>query len=191
VNFNKTQIVVLTSLTLLTITSIARASEKRKESLRVVSSVDLSRYAGRWYEVARLPNKFEDMKNKTCGDVTAEYTLRPNGKLYVRNRCVYQNGKIEIAKGVARVTDKKTNARLEINFAPAILGIFPFVWGDYNIIELAPDYSYALIGNLDRQGLWVLSRTPQLDEATYKRLLDSAAQQGFNTPRVTKTKQAP
>lgn len=167
----------------------ARADGGEKTPLRVVPSVDLKQYAGRWYEIARLPNRFEDKKNDSCGYVTAEYALRNDGKISVLNRCVYQKGKIEIANGVARVTDRQTNARLEVNFAPSFLSIFPFVWGDYNIVELAPDYSYALIGNTDRKGLWILSRTPQLNNATYARLMEVAAQQGFDVRRVTKTKQ--
>lgn len=190
-NLNKTTNVALLASCAVVATFVVAASagDKSKQSLRTVPSVDLKRYAGRWYEIARLPNKFEDKKDRACGHVTAEYVLRDDGKIRVRNRCVYQDGKVEIARGVARVTDKKTSARLEINFAPRILGIFPFVWGDYNIIELAPDYSYALVGNLDRQGLWVLARAPQLDEATYKRLLEVAAQQGFDARRVTRTNQ--
>lgn len=166
-----------------------RASGKDEKSLPVVPSVDLSRYAGLWYEFARLPNKFEDTKTKTCSFVTAEYTLRKDGRVGVINRCRIQSGKIEMAKGIARITDKRTNARLEVNFAPAFLGFLPFVWGDYNIIELAPDYSSALIGNLDRKGLWVLSRKPQLEEAIYQQLLDKAAAQGFDVSLVKKTKQ--
>jgi apolipoprotein D and lipocalin family protein len=133
-----------------------------------------------------LPNRFEDGKGKECVGVTATYTLRDDGRIRVVNRCRKQDGKITVAEGVARVKDKRTNARLEVNFAPAFLGFLPFVWGDYNIIELAPDYSFAVVGNPDRKFLWILSRKPQLDEAIYKQVVERAAAQGFDVSRLVR-----
>ena len=185
-SINKTYAVLLTSYALLVATFVVHPNEQDERSLRVVPSVDLKRYAGRWYEVARLPNKFQE---DCAGDVTAEYSLRNDGKISVVNRCLKQNGKTEVAKGVARVADKTTNAKLEVRFAPGFLSFLPQVWGDYQIIDLAPDYTYAVVGDQTRRFLWVLSRTPQLDDAAYKQAVNSAAAQGFDTSRLMKTKQ--
>jgi apolipoprotein D and lipocalin family protein len=165
--------------------SIASGSSQ----LQVVPSVNLSQYAGLWYEFARLPNSFQDKEGKKCDFVTAEYTLRNDGNIGVFNSCRSENGETKAAKGIGRVADEQTNSRLEINFGPKFLGFLPFLWGDYNIIELAPDYSYALVGSSDRKGLWILSRKPHLDEVIYAQLLEKAAEQGFNVSLVKKTKQ--
>jgi len=157
--------------------------------LQVVPSVDLSQYAGKWYEFARLPNSFQDKEGKRCNFVTAEYTLRNDGKIGVVNSCRLENGETKAVKGVGRVADKQTNSRLEVNFGPEFLGFLPFLWGSYNIIELASDYSYALVGSSDRKGLWILSRKQLLDEGVYKKLLEKAAEQGFEISLVRKTKQ--
>jgi apolipoprotein D and lipocalin family protein len=94
------------------------------------------------------------------------------------------------AVGVARLADRKgSNSRLKVRFAPAYLSFLPFVWGDYQIIELAPDYTHAVVGTPDRKYLWILSRTPQLGEATYQRLAEAARSQGFDVSRLTRTRQ--
>jgi apolipoprotein D and lipocalin family protein len=163
-----------------------RAVGKDREPLRVVESVDLSRYAGRWYEVARLPNRFEE---KCAGDVSAEYTPLSDGRLKVVNRCRKKDGRMTQAEGVARPADRKgANSRLKVRFAPSFLSFLPFVWGDYQIIELAPDYSHALVGDPGRKYLWILSRTPQLDEAAFRKLTESARAQGFDVSKLLLTK---
>jgi len=163
-----------------------RTEAKAKEPLRVVPSVDFSRYAGLWYEVARLPNRFE---KKCAADVTAEYTPRDDGRIRVVNSCRKQDGKLTKAEGVARLADRKgPNSRLEVRFAPSFLSFLPVVWGDYQIIELAPDYSHAVVGSPDRKYLWILARTPRMDEATYRRLTEAAAAQGFDVSRMMRTK---
>ena len=166
---------------------LVRAEKKDKVPLRVVPSVDLSRYAGLWYEIARLPNRFEE---KCAGDVTAEYTLVGAGRLKVVNRCRKKDGSMTEAEGVARLADKKgANSRLKVRFAPGFLSFLPFVWGDYQIIELAPDYSHALVGDPSRKYLWILSRTPRLSDETYRRLTEAAGSQGFDVSRLLLTKQ--
>jgi len=166
---------------------VVKAGMREKEPLRVVPSVDLARYAGLWYEVARLPNRFEE---KCAGDVTAEYTLLKEGRVRVVNRCRKKDGEMTEAVGEAKPADrKKENSRLKVRFAPSLLSFLPFVWGDYQIIELAPDYSHALVGSPDRKYLWVLSRTPRMDEGVYQRLLEAARAQGFDTGHMIRTKQ--
>jgi apolipoprotein D and lipocalin family protein len=165
---------------------LVKAERKEREPLRVVPSLDLPRYAGLWYEVARLPNRFEE---KCAGDVTAEYTLKENGRLKVVNRCRRKDGKMTEAAGEARRADRDgPNSRLEVRFAPSFLSFLPFVWGDYQVIELAPDYTYAVVGAPDRKYLWVLSRNPRLDEATYLRLLEAARSQGFDVSGMIRTR---
>ena len=174
------------ALMLLFAALLAKAGQEKKEPLRVVPSVDLRRYAGLWYEVARLPNRFEE---KCAGDVTAEYTPRGEDRLKVVNRCRKRDGEMTEAAGEARLADKEgPNSSLKVRFAPGLLSFLPMVWGDYQIIELAPDYSYAAVGAPDRKYLWILSRTPQLDEAAYQRLTEAARAQGFDVGRLIRTR---
>lgn len=149
--------------------------------LRVAPDVDLQRYSGRWYEVARLPNRFE---NKCAGDISATYAPRPDGRITVTNRCRKTDGSINEASGVARRVKDQPSSVLQVRFAPAYLSFLPMVWGDYNIIELGPAYDYAVVGSHDRKYLWVLSRTPGIDRALYRSLLDRAKGQGFDTSKM-------
>lgn len=155
--------------------------------LRVVPAVDLARYAGEWYEVARLPNRFQE---KCAGEVVARYELRPDGRITVVNRCRTTKGETTEAKGVARRVDGQPPAILEVRFAPALLAFLPAVWGDYQIIALGPDYGHAVVGTPDRAYLWILSRTPQMDPALYARLLDEARGQGFDVTKIVPTRQS-
>lgn len=165
---------------------LVKAERKEREPLRVVPSVDLPRYAGLWYEVARLPNRFEE---KCAGDVSAEYTLKEKDRIKVVNRCRKSDGKLTEAVGEAKLADKNgPNSRLKVRFAPAYLSFLPAVWGDYQIIELAPDYTHALVGSPDRKYLWVLSRNPRMAEAAYLRLLEAARSQGFDVSRMIRTR---
>ncbi|HEX4999899.1 MAG TPA: lipocalin family protein, partial [Terriglobia bacterium] len=144
----------------------------------VVPDVDLQRYAGEWHEIARLPNRFQ----KDCiVDVTANYTLRKDGRIDVTNRCRTKDGKFIEAKGVAKTVGKgQPNSVLKVRFAPAFLSFLPMVWGDYQILALAPDYSYAAVGSPDLKYLWILSRTPHMPENTYQKLVEAMRSQGFN-----------
>jgi len=136
--------------------------------------------------VARLPNRFEE---KCAGDVTAEYMLKSADRLKVVNRCRKQDGRMTEAVGDAKLADKEgPNSRLKVRFAPAFLSFLPIVWGDYQIMELAPDYSYAVVGDPGRKYLWFLSRNPRLDEATYLRLTEAARSQGFDVSKLIRTK---
>ena len=154
--------------------------------MKTVARVDLDRYAGRWYEIARLPNRFQ----KGCtGNVTAEYGVREDGRIDVVNRCSGNNGEEKRAKGVARVVDETTRAKLEVRFAPAFLSFLSMVWGDYWIIDLAPDYSYAVVGEPARRYLWVLARESTLEEATYQGILERIEAQGYDPNNLVRTNQ--
>ncbi len=152
-----------------------------------VPSLDLSRYAGLWYELARLPNRFQ----KGCvGDVTADYTPKSDG-LAVDNRCRRGDGTLDEVKGRARRPDTGQPAALQVRFAPAWLGWLPFVWADYRVIELADDYHYAVVSGGDsRDYLWILSRTPTLPEAEYTALLQRIAAQGYDVRQLVRTPQS-
>ena len=157
--------------------SFARAGEN---PLPTAASVDLERYLGSWYEVARLPARFE----KDCAGVTATYSRRDDGSIEVRNRCVKGalGGEAREAKGTAKVTDDKSNAKLKVTF------FWPF-WGDYWILEVGSDYEYALVGEPDRDYLWILSRTPVLPEPKVEQLLTRARSLGFDTSKIIRTLQ--
>jgi apolipoprotein D and lipocalin family protein len=150
--------------------------------LEAVSSVDLDRYQGLWYEIARFPNRFEE----NCEGVTAEYALRDDGLIRVVNTCRKGgvDGEIDVAKGRARIVDAATNAKLEVSF------FGPF-WGDYWIIGLADDYSLSLVGEPKGRYLWILSRTPVISDATRTDALNRLTALGYNTDALYFTKQPP
>lgn len=143
--------------------------------LPVVPRVDLARYTGTWYEIARYPHRFQE----GCLASTATYTLRDDGRIDVLNVCreEWPKGKLRSAKGVAKVTDPATNAKLKVSF------FRPF-WGDYWIIDLGADYEYAVVGHPSREYLWILSRTPVLAEATVQSILSRLGGLGYDTERL-------
>jgi apolipoprotein D and lipocalin family protein len=149
--------------------------------------VDLARYAGRWYEIARLPNRFQQ---QCAGDVAATYTLGSDGRVSVVNECRKRDGQLARAAGVARRADENGPAsRLKVRFAPAFLSFLPFVWGDYWILELDRDYRHVIVGDPSRRYLWILSRTASMDAATYEALVATAGRLGFDTARLVRTPQ--
>lgn len=161
------------------------AAQTSRQPLRVVESVDLTRYAGRWYEAARLPNRFQD---QCAGDVVVHYALRTDGRIDVVNRCRTSAGKVDEARGIGRKAgDQQSSARLEVRFAPAILSFLSSVWGDYWIIGLGPEYTWAVVGTPSREYLWILSRTPEMSATSYERALEIARGNGFDVTRVVKT----
>ncbi len=147
------------------------------KELETVPKVDVQRYMGRWYEIASFPQSFQ----KGCSCTIAEYELMDNGKVRVTNSCD-ANGKKKIATGKAWVTDKATNAKLKVSF------FWPFS-GKYWIIDLADDYSYAVVGHPNRDYLWILSRTPQVDKELYQQIVDRAKAKGFDITRLQVTRQ--
>lgn len=175
------KLLVLTALVLAGFSNLAVSQE-----VRTVANVDLTRYVGTWYEIARFPNRFQ----KDCAaNVTAQYSKRADGNIDVINRCKEADGKIDQATGVARVVNPQTNAKLKVSFAPDWLNWVSFIWGDYWIIDLAPDYSLAAVGDPSRDYLWVLSRTPGIADADYEALVNRVTAQGFDTSRLVKTVQ--
>ena len=148
--------------------------------LATAEKVDLTRYVGTWYEIARFDQWFE----KDAAAVTAEYRARPDGSIDVINSCHKGSidGPVEQAKGVARVVDPQTNAKLKVWF------FWPFE-GDYWILRFAPDYSAAAVGSPDRKTLWFLCRSTTMDVKLYEEWTRSLAADGFDVSRLTRTEQ--
>jgi apolipoprotein D and lipocalin family protein len=146
------------------------------EPVTSVRELDVSRYAGQWYEIARLPTSFQ----KDCaGDVVAHYTLDKPGQLGVRNQCRRTDGGIKSAQGVARRVEGHPG-RLQVRFAPDWLSFVPFVWADYWVIDLDPGYQWALVGEPGRDYLWILSRTPGMESALFERIKKHAEAMGYD-----------
>lgn len=160
-------------------TACATSTTERRHlpPVETVPRVDLQRYLGLWYEIATIPQRFQE----GCSQTTAMYTLRDDGEIDVRNRCM-KDGRLDEAKGRARVVDRTSNSKLEVSF------FRPF-WGEYWIVDLADDYSWAVVGHPSRDYLWILSRTPQLDPATYDGIVERLRAQGFPVERLQRTNQ--
>ncbi len=152
------------------------------EPLQTVDYVDVEQYLGLWYEIARFPNRFE----RDCEGVTAEYSMRDDGKIAVENTCHEgsPDGPVDVANGRARIVDEDTNAKLKVSF------FGPF-WGDYWIIGLADDYSHALVGEPSGRYLWVLARTPTLAPDVLEGVLDDLRDMGYNVDALYFTEHSP
>lgn len=146
--------------------------------LETVESVDVNKYLGKWYEIARLPNSFQ----KKCDCTTAEYSLIDSTTIRVINKCI-KNGETDVANGKAFVVEGSNNSKLRVQF------FWPFR-GDYWIIALDKEnYKYALVGTPSRKYLWILARTPEMKEDTLKNLISFAKNKGFDTTQLIFTKQ--
>ena len=152
--------------------------------LSAIPSLNVPRYMGTWYEVAKYPNRFQ----KNCASNTsAVYEAQPNGGVRVTNRCTEADGKVKEAVGEARQIGNATSPKLEVRFAPAWLSFLPFVWGNYWVIDLDADYQLAAVSEPKREFLWILSRTPQVCNAAYKSLLDRLEKSGFDLKKMEAT----
>ncbi len=149
--------------------------------LETVPKVDIPRYMGKWYDIANLQNSF--LKN--CTGTTANYELKSDGTVKVTNTCfkLRLDGEERIAKGTAYVADTQTNSKLKVSF------FWPF-FRDYWIIDLAPDYTHAVVASPSREYLWILSRTPVMEETLYQSLIYKIKDKGFDTSKIQKTLQA-
>jgi apolipoprotein D and lipocalin family protein len=153
------------------------ASEPRLET---VQHVDLNRYAGRWYEIARYPNKFE---MKCAGDVTAEYVTKGNGDMRVINTCAARDGRVVRSVGTAKIADASTNAKLKVAF------FWPF-YGKYWVLDVGDKYDYAVVGEPGRDYLWILSRTPAMPDAVYEKILNRLPARGYDPEKLVRTHQS-
>jgi apolipoprotein D and lipocalin family protein len=151
-----------------------------------VAQVDLERYTGTWYEIARIPNRFQ---RQCVADTTARYTRQADGTIEVVNRCRTTDGSYDQAQGIARVVDTQSNAKLEVSFF-SIFGWRP-LWGDYWILELAKNYEYVLVGTPNRKYGWLLARSPTLPDATRARLNQRMRELGYDPARFEASAQQP
>ncbi len=175
--------IVALLITTCAVAVVSCAGIDSRQPLPTVTSVDLTRYAGPWYEIARLPMWFQ----RHCIDSKATYVVRQDGKIGVHNECITDNGTLEQADGIATILDSATNARLMVtfdNFFARLVG--PSREGNYWIIDLDPEYHVAMVGTPDRRYLWMLSRIPHLDEPTYQGLVAKAQQLGFPISHLIK-----
>lgn len=146
------------------------------EPVRSVPELDISRYAGHWHEIAHLPVFFQ---RKCVGDITAAYTLREDGMLGVANACRTRDGTRDAVEGIARRVEGHPG-RLQVRFAPDWMSWLPMVWADYWVIDLDPDYQWAVVGSPNRKYLWILSRTPTMERALFERIKARAQAMGYD-----------
>lgn len=161
-----------TFLSTLLLVSVSAFGQKTKPV--AVASVDLQKYAGTWYEIARVPNKYQ---KKCVGNITAVYSRKSDGDLGVVNQCVGSDGLTQSYKSDAKVVDKTSNAKLKGG------------WGDYWIIDLDPKYQYAAVSDAKGENLWILGRSAKMSDAVYQGILRRVETMGFNPGKLDKTPQ--
>lgn len=163
----------------------AQAPIPPSQPLETVAHVDLSRYLGSWFEIAKFPNRFQ----KGCHAATAEYTLQKNGTIEVTNRCLKDtNGTETVAHGRARVADLQSNAKLKVSFLPTWLRWTGIGEGDYWIIQLDTEYQWAVVSEPRREFLWILARKPELTNEQNTLIKNTLHDQGFDLSRLEKSR---
>lgn len=170
----------------LAITLSGTNAQANPAALESIPKLDLTRYMGTWYEIARLPNRFQ---KKCRGQARADYQLQTDGRIRVTNRCPLADGTIDEAIGHARLNGEAGSSRLQVRFAPEWLSFLPMVWGNYWVIDLDTDYQLAAISEPNREYLWILSRSPQVDSKHYQQLLLRLQAQGLAIDKLEQTAQ--
>jgi apolipoprotein D and lipocalin family protein len=177
------EIVILICLLIFPIFSSGGDPMNNKKMI-TVDHVDLKKYIGLWYEIAKIPNTFQKM---CTGNTTARYTLRDDGRIGVQNRCMKKDGSFAEANGIAKVVGTISNAKLKVSFV-RLLGISLF-WGDYWIIGLDENYQYAIVGEPSRKYGWILSRTPEFLPEQWEAANQILKAQGYDPEIFVKTVQ--
>ena len=155
-------------------------------ALQPIARLDVPRYLGAWYEIAKFPNWFQ----RKCAEQTqAQYRLHSAGQIEVLNSCRRADGTVIQAQGLARQIGAADSPRLQVRFAPAWLSFLPVVWGDYWVIDLDDSYQLAAVSEPRRAYLWILSRTPQPDPQRYQALLERLQARGFDLSALERTPQ--
>lgn len=148
--------------------------------LQTVPAVDLQRYLGTWYEIARYPNFFQ----KGCGQAKAQYSLAADGSIQVLNTCVKPDGQPKSVLGRAEIVDQASKAKLRVSFTPSWVRWTGLGWGDYWVVALAPDYSYAVVSEPSRKYLWVLNREPAMGAEPWAKMEALLKELGFDPARL-------
>lgn len=161
--------------------AVAQTAPAPTLPLTTIAALDVPRYLGTWFEIAKYPNSFQ---KKCVANTQARYSLLSDGQLQVVNRCLLADGQTSEAVGAAKQQGEATSPKLKVRFAPAWLSIFPFVWGDYWVIDLDPAYQLAAVAEPKREYLWILSRTPKVDSKSYQDLLERLTQKGFDISKL-------
>ncbi len=165
----------------------ARATPPAPSPVRPIATLDVPRYMGAWYEIAKFPNRFQ---KKCVANTVAQYTLLTSGRVRVTNRCRMANGEMDEAIGMARQMGAKNSPKLKVRFAPEWLSFLDAVWGDYWVLDLDPAYQLVAVGEPSREYLWVLSRTPTVPAPEYQALLRRLEAQGFDVRKLEVTRQS-
>jgi apolipoprotein D and lipocalin family protein len=174
------KIIKLAGIALLLAVSCSNKSPRMTIDTTTVKGLDIQRYLGTWYEIARFPHSFE----KDLVGVTANYSLMKDGKIRVINQGYKKTleGKLSTAEGKAKIVDIENAAKLKVSF-------FLFFYGDYFVLELDEDYRWAMIGSSSPNYFWILSRTPQMDPEVYRSLLENAENRGYDLSRLVEVEQ--
>jgi apolipoprotein D and lipocalin family protein len=176
---------VLTAASL--ILACTGAAAAPAQSVQTIPALDVTRYMGTWYEIAKYPNYFQ---RKCVGNTTADYALQPDKTVQVTNRCEIGKGEAIVATAEGRQVGGAASPRLEVRFAPAWLSFLPFVWVDYWVIDLDEQYQLAAVSEPKREYLWILSRTPHVEPQAYAALLARLEKQGYSLQQLVSTPQA-
>ena len=171
---------------LLTLSACSALANDAAGAVATVAALDVPRYMGTWYEIAKYPNRFQ---KKCVSNTRAEYSVQTDGQVSVLNRCSTKEGDVSEAIGEARQIGGSTSPKLEVRFAPAWMSFLPFVWGNYWVIDLDPGYQLVAVSEPKREYLWILSRTPGVSAKAYDDLVARLQKNGFDTAKLERTPQ--
>lgn len=160
--------------------SLFVTSAHAEEELKTVTKVDINRYMGTWHEIARLPNKHQDK----CIKTQAVYTMENKDEISLKNSCSLADGTTKEVKGIGRIKDSVTMAKLEVNFVPRWLRWIGLGWGNYWIIELEPNYHYVVVSEPKREYLWILSRAEKMEKSVYEGIVNRLKNNNFDVSKL-------
>lgn len=161
----------------LIVLSVACMNLAARSEIPTAHYVDLNRYVGKWYEIASIPQSFQ---KKCVANTTAEYSFAEKNLIKVLNSCDTKSGKRDEAEGRAKVVDTASNSKLKVTFVRIITWVFAF-GGNYWILDVSPDYSYALVGDPALKYAWILSRTATMDKTTLINIESKFKALGYDT----------
>ena len=177
--------IIASSLLAISSLSISIASHAQTEKPQAIDSVNLKEYIGKWYEIAHLPMYFQ---RNCASQTTAQYSINSDKTVSVLNSCRTIDNKLISSEGIA-YAQNAGNSKLQVSFLPKGLRWLPFTKGDYWVLRIDPEYKVVLIGGPTNKYLWILSRTPTIDDATYNSYLETAKKYGYDVSKLVKTPQ--